>query len=92
MMQCTVEYPGLPAVGKNEFCQASLVDEVIIKGFNRFILASELLPEDIITINDHVEDGTKAKTKVIRFNKQLITTMNDDFPYVEILHICDKEQ
>ena len=43
-------------------------------------------------MNDCVGGGTKAETKVIRFHKWLITTMNDDFPSVESLHICAKEE
>ena len=68
------------------------MDEAILKGYNPFIAASELFHEDIITMNDRVGAGTKAKSKVIRFHKWLITTMNDYFLYVEILNICDKEQ
>ena len=72
--------------------QVYLVDEAIIKGYNQCIAASELSAEDIIAINDHLAASTKPKTKVIRFHKWLIATINNDFPYVKILHICDKER
>ena len=68
------------------------MDEAILKGYNECIAVSELSSKDIITMNCFVSAGTKAKTKVIIFHKWLITTMNDDLPPVEIIHICDKEK
>ena len=68
------------------------MDESILKGYNQYIDVSDLSPEDIITINDSDAAGTEAKTEVIRFHKWLIATINNDFPYVKILHICDKER
>ena len=66
------------------------MDESIIKSYNQYITAGELLPEDIISMNGSVEVGTKEETKVIQFHKRIITTMNDDFPPVESLNICAK--
>ena len=44
------------------------MDEVILKAYNQCIAATELSPEDIITMNDHIVAGIEAKTKVIRFH------------------------
>ena len=58
------------------------MDEAILKGYNECIAVSELLSEDIITMNRCVSAGTKSETKVIRFHKRIITTINDDLPPV----------
>ena len=43
---------------KRIFSESSIVDEAIIKSYKKCIAASELSPEDIITMNNRVEDGT----------------------------------
>ena len=92
MLQCAVEYDDMSAAEKEEFREASLVDEAILKAYNQCIAATELSPEDITTMNDRVTAGIEAETKVIRFHKWIITTMNDDFPSVETLNVCADEQ
>ena len=60
MLQCAVEYQENSAAEKEEFLQAYLVDEAIIKSQNQCIAKSQLSPDNIITINDSFEAGTEA--------------------------------
>ena len=43
-------------------------------------------------MNYCVEAVTEAETKVIRFQKWIITAINDYFPCIESLHICAEEE
>ena len=58
--------------------------------YTYIFVCMELPPDHIITMYDCFDSSKESQTRLIIFQKCFISTMNDDLPSDEILHICDK--
>ena len=92
MLECLI---GLGKISNEEkliFIAASSEDESISLHYKKCLAASLLSQEDVQFFKDSILEGTESRTSVIRFHKWLITTTNDDLPWIYILSDDEKSQ
>ena len=82
-LHCISIFSDMTEIQRQDFKAASEKDTDILVEYNKCIDSSALSTDDIQLLQIAMENGIAAETKVIRFHKWLVTTMNDNYPQID---------